>query len=257
MRIRGATGTTGKAPRRSTQPYLFRGLLTCGLCRRLMVGSVNHGRIYYRCKASRDFVRQHGIDHPPVLYVRQESFIGPIDQFLHEELGRKRLSGTLRRLAGAQHRTIAKAEHDAASQARLRDTIADCDTKIRQYRSALDAGGDPKLSAGWIKETTAARAAAQSMLGTTGPKAERLTEAQIAQIVDGLGGMLALLRDADPLDRAEIYARLGLQMIYRPGDETVTAEIASPGIDGVLDVCRRGDLNPHFQHTRWKQVCMR
>ena len=210
-----------------------------------MVGSFNHGRVYYRYNASRDYVRQHKIDHPPCLYLRQESLTGPIDQFLHEELGERILSGTLGRLAAAQHRSITPLENDDVEEARWRQTIADCDEKLKRYRAALDAGGDPALIAGWIKETTAIRAATQAMLGAKPVRRQRLTEDQIAKIVEGLGGLLALLHNADPLDRTEIYARVGLQMTYRPGTETVIAEVISPAIDGVLDVCPRGDLNPH------------
>jgi site-specific DNA recombinase len=52
-----------------------------------------------------------------------------------------------------------------------------------------------------------------------------MTDAQIAKIVDGLGGLLGVLQNADPTDRAEIYARVGLQMTYRPGTQTVIAEV--------------------------------
>jgi len=38
-----------------------------------MEGSFNHGRLYYRCAASRDFVRQHKISHPPCLYLREDT----------------------------------------------------------------------------------------------------------------------------------------------------------------------------------------
>lgn len=113
-----------------------------------MVGSFNHGRVYYRCNASRDYVRQHKIDHPPCLYLRQESLTGPIDQFLHEELGERILSGTLGRLAAAQHRSITPLENDDVEEDRWRQTIADCDAKLKRYRAALDAGGDPVLIAG-------------------------------------------------------------------------------------------------------------
>jgi site-specific DNA recombinase len=70
LRVRGTNGETGKAPRRSSRPYLYRGLITCGLCGRLM------------------------------------SLIGPIDQFLHEELTRTDLPATLRQLVAAQHRSV-------------------------------------------------------------------------------------------------------------------------------------------------------
>jgi hypothetical protein len=42
-----------------------------------------------------------------------------------------------------------------------------------------------------------------------------MTEAEIQAVVDALGGLLGLLRDADARDRAEIYSRVGLQMRYR------------------------------------------
>jgi hypothetical protein len=44
---------------------------------------------------------------------------------------------------------------------------------------------------------------------------------------------------AEQADRAEIYARIGLQMIYRPGTETVLAEIRSTGVDRVHMWCPR------------------
>jgi site-specific DNA recombinase len=78
------------------------------------------------------------------------------------------------------------------------------------------------------------------MLGAQSAKPQRMTEEQIAKIVEGLGGLLGLLHSAHPMDRAEIYARLGLRMTYRPGVETVVAEVISSTIDGVLDVCPRG-----------------
>jgi hypothetical protein len=75
-----------------------------------------------------------------------------------------------------------------------------CDTKLAQYRAALDAGGDA----------------------------------------------LGLLHNADQTDRAEVYARIGLQMTHRPGTETMIAGAISPAIDGVLDVCPRPDVGPAY-----------
>jgi site-specific DNA recombinase len=68
-----------------------------------------------------------------------------------------------------------------------------------------------------------------------------MSEDQIALIVDALGGLLGLLADADPRDRADIYARVGLQMVYRPGTETVLAQVTSSAVDGVANVCPRTD----------------
>jgi site-specific DNA recombinase len=180
-----------------------------------------------------------------VLYLREDAIAGPIDRFLHEELGHRNLAANLRKLAAAQHRSVTDDEARGASEEHLRQTLAECDTKLAQYRAALDAGGDAAV-VGWIKETTAIRAATRAMLGAQPTRPQRMTDQQIAKIVEGLGGLLGLLHNADPTDRAEIYARVGLHMTYRPGTETVIAEVISPAIDGVLDMCPRGGLEPQL-----------
>lgn len=47
---------------------------------------------------------------------------------------------------------------------------------------------------------------------------------QIASIVTALGDILAVLADADPADKAEIYSQLGLRLTYQPGQRIVRAE---------------------------------
>ena len=51
-----------------------------------------------------------------------------------------------------------------------------------------------------------------------------MTRDQIASIVTALGDILAVLADADPADKAEIYTQLGLRLTYQPGQRTVRAE---------------------------------
>ena len=103
--------------------------------------------------------------------------------------------------------------------------IADCDRKLAGYRAALDAGGDPATISRWITETTAERAryAARARLAT--PRAP-MTREQITSVVTALGDILAVLADADPADKAEIYGQLGLRLTYQPGRRIVHAEAA-------------------------------
>ena len=75
-----------------------------------------------------------------------------------------------------------------------------------------------------MRKTTAVRNAAEARRGLLAGRPTRTSEDQIQAIVDAL---LGLLRLAEPRERAEIYARVGLQMIYRPGTETVLAQITS------------------------------
>ncbi len=51
-----------------------------------------------------------------------------------------------------------------------------------------------------------------------------MTREQIASHVTALGDILAVLRDADPADKAEIYSQLGLRLTYQPGQRIVRAE---------------------------------
>jgi site-specific DNA recombinase len=199
-KTRGTAGESGRAPRRSVRPYLFRGLITCWLCGRRMVGNPNHGRLYYRCKASRDLVRQHDLPHPPLLYLREDSIADQIDRFLYEELRGDNLAGSIRQLADAHHRAELAAYEANDQSAGLRQTVAECDAKIARYRATLDAGGDPALIAGWISETSAIRAATLARIGIAAGPPQRLSEDQIAALVDGFGSLLGILRAADPRD---------------------------------------------------------
>jgi hypothetical protein len=175
VKTRGTNGDAGRAPRHTSHPYLFRGLINCGVCDRKMVGNPNHGRLYYRCTASRDYVRKHRISHPPALYLREEAITRPVDEFLRDELTGRNLTDNLRRVAEAQHRAALAAYGDTGEIEKLRQAIADADQKINGYRATVDAGGDPALIAGWIAETTAIKKAALARLGLTEAPPQRMT----------------------------------------------------------------------------------
>ncbi|MEU4565002.1 zinc ribbon domain-containing protein, partial [Actinoplanes sp. NPDC023936] len=246
VKSRGTNSEAGRAPRRTTRPYLFRGLITCGICGRRMVGNLNHGRLYYRCTASRDFVRQQQISHPPVLYLREDQIIGPVDRFLRDELTGPALTDNLRRVADAQHRAALAANNSEDDTETIRQTITDADAKIDRYRAALDAG-DPTLIAEWITETTAIKKAAQARLGLTEAAPQRMTEDQLDAIVTAFIDLLKLIQGADPHDRAELYSRIGLRMTYQSGQKTLKAEVVSDDFGRVYNVCPRGDLNPRMR----------
>jgi hypothetical protein len=83
----------------------------------------------------------------------------------------------------------------------------------------LDAGGEPALIAGWITEATTTKKTAQARLGLTEVPPQRMTSDQLDAIADAFNDLFALLQDADPRDKAELYSRIGLRMTYRPGPE--------------------------------------
>jgi site-specific DNA recombinase len=75
----------------------------------------------------------------------------------------------------------------------------------------------------WITETTAERARLVARTRPAPPRAA-MTGEQIASIVTAPGDILAVLRDADPADKAEIYSQHGLRLTYQPGQRVVRAE---------------------------------
>ncbi len=137
--------------------------------------------------------------------------------------------------------------HDEERAARAADAqriITDCDQRLVRYRAALEAGTDPALIAGWTAEVNAKRAAAQTQLRSATGGSTRMTADEINTIVTALGNILHVLRDADPADKAKIYAGVGLRLTYQPGQNKVIAE-AQPSAIMYEGSCPRGDLNPH------------
>ncbi len=53
-----------RKPRRTPRPYIFRGLLFCGVCERRMQGSWNNGKPHYRCVFPSQYAQANKLDHP-------------------------------------------------------------------------------------------------------------------------------------------------------------------------------------------------
>jgi site-specific DNA recombinase len=52
-----------------------------------------------------------------------------------------------------------------------------------------------------------------------------MTRQEIESTVTALAGLLAVIRDADPPDKAEIYTRLGLKLTYQPAGQIARTEM--------------------------------
>ena len=105
--------------------------------------------------------------------------------------------------------------------------LRDCDAKLARYRAALDAGADPAVVTGWISQVQAERTAAEALLSGTNPgkSSRRMTAEEIATLVGQLDDILAVLAQADPADKAEVYHQLGLRLTWHHETQTAHAEI--------------------------------
>lgn len=110
------------------------------------------------------------VEHPPNVHVAEHEVLAPLDVWLAGLFAPDRLADTLRCFCDAQDD---RPDPAATAAARI---IAECYAKLARYRSALEAGGDPAVVAGWIAETQAARAAAAGPSRPARPANCRMTE---------------------------------------------------------------------------------
>jgi site-specific DNA recombinase len=94
----------------------------------------------------------------------------------------------------------------------------------------------------WVAEVQAEKVTAEARLRQlTGRK--MMTTEEIAHLVNALGNIVNVLREADPADKAEVYRHIGLSLTYQPEDRLIEAEARPNG--SCTSLCPRGDLNPH------------
>lgn len=208
-----------KKPRRTSRPYLLRGLLHCGLCSRRMQGAWSHGRPSYRCKYPTEYALIEPSAHPRMVYLREDEVVPALDRWLARIFEPQSVETTCRALATEQ----AAAPEGGARVVAAREAIAECDERLARYREALDSGADPAVVAGWIREVEADRRKAEQTLRGSRP-APSWSPQDIRRLVQSLGDIINVLASADARKRAELYASLGLSMTYQPGQSRVVVE---------------------------------
>ena len=216
--LAGRTGGQHK-PHRSRHDYALRGLLVCGLCDRRMQGHWANAAPYYRCAFATEYGLANHVQHPRNVTLRQDAILGPLDKWLFRKFDARHLAQTIDELTAAAKLPPAPTDGpDGEAAAR----IAVCDRKLTGYRAALDAGGTRRRLPVDHRDHRRAR----RLVARTRPATRRapMTREQIASVVTALGDILAVLRDADPADKAEIYSQLGLRLTYQPGQRIVRAE---------------------------------
>ena len=72
-----------------------------------------------------------------------------------------------------------------------------------------------------------------------------MTPEEIRGLVEALGNIQVVLRDAHPQDKWEVYRQLGLILTYHPDKHLVHAAVNLDAHQWGYGACPRGDLNPH------------
>jgi site-specific DNA recombinase len=118
-----------------------------------------------------------------------------------------------------------------------RDNIKSCDARLNRYRAALEAGTDPVLVQQRAAQVQAEKAVAEAALRSASGR-RHMTAKEIGALVEALSGIAAILRAAEPQDKADVYRQLGIKLTYKPGPRLIQAE-ALPS-DACISCVRRG-----------------
>jgi site-specific DNA recombinase len=188
--------------------YMLAGIIRCGTCGRRMEGAWNHGRAYYRCQVHRDDPADRG-DHPSTIYVKEAALLPGLDGWLGELFDEEHLDGTCDALAKA-------AEPDPEDETRrneIRRRISALDADLDSYRAVVRNEPDAAPAVGkWIAEAVQERRRLETLLGVQ--PTTRLTKDDIRALVASLHDITGTLAQADPVDKAVVYAEMGITVTY-------------------------------------------
>ncbi|WP_433653627.1 zinc ribbon domain-containing protein [Micromonospora zamorensis] len=220
-------------------PYVFRGLIYCAACDRRMQGQYSHGDAYYRCRFPQEYALANQVQNPSNVYLREDTLTDPLDTWLASAFAAGRIEQTITAMTDAQ-----PPDQPPPLATAAQTIIKECDAKLERYRAALDAGADPAVVTEWISQTQAERARARAeadLHAHSSNRPRRMSRTEIKDLVQALGDIAAVLRDADPTDKAEVYRQLGLRLIYQPETQTVRAAVDLSAHRGAM-VCVRGGI---------------
>lgn len=240
LEVKGRRAVVRRA-RTTGRVYPLRSRLHCGLCGRRMQGSWNNQQPYYRCTFANEYATANHVQHPRSLYLREADVLPAVDGWLAWLFDPVRRDDTVALIAGSQQ----EAQGAEAARHAAEEKIAECDTKLARYRTALEAGTDPAIVSQWIQEVEADRALARAQIDEQEDAPQRLEAGEIAAQLDQIGDVGAMIRDADREDKAALYAGLELRLTYYPAKRIVRVEANLNSHDMYKRSCPRGDLNPH------------
>lgn len=204
---------TSQTRRRTPRPYVLRGLLFCAASERRMSSHWVNNAACYRCRFPEEYALANKVCHPLNVYVREDRVVPRLDRWLAGVFEPAHIERTLDQLASAQQ----PRSRDAELAAGLRRELAETDRKLARYRVAIEAGADPVIVAGWMRDVQAARAEAEIRLKRLGSApVQKLDRDQVAAMIRDLGDMVSVLGDVEPARKAKIYATLGLRLTYQP-----------------------------------------
>lgn len=206
--------------RPTPRPYLLRGILFCGVCRRRMQGNWNNDVAHYRCRYPQEYALTSVIDHPKNVYLRQDTVVPRLDEWLTGMFDPANIDATCEQMAAV---AMAGNEGQEAKRVMAERSLRECDRRLAKCRKLLYEGTDPKIVSEWISEVQAERLGAERTMATLAP-APAVTKDDVRRMVEAVEDKTRMLADADPITKATLYADLGITLTYEPDRRVVVVE---------------------------------
>ncbi len=214
-----------RADRPEDSRYALRGLLVCARCGRRMQGHVvsrrsGAQRLGYQCTYRNDYPRDDS--HPKTLFVAEDRVLPAVDDWLADLSSPERLDATVSDILEANRQQL----DEPPELRRARRQGADARKRLDQYLAALDAGMDPALLTERTRAAQTELASAKAVIDTYGSSGPRqMTGDQVYGLLESVGGLTALLAEADTKIRQRVYRSAGVQLRYQRTErgEKITA----------------------------------
>jgi Recombinase zinc beta ribbon domain len=214
----GGLATARKAERggRSTaRTYLLRGLVRCGNCQRKMQGATIRAGAYYRCTARTMAPGSAALaGHPKTVNLREDVVVGRLNGWLGRVFHPDNVDETVATLLEAQPKGRSRAGTGA------KERLADAEARLRRYQGAISAGVDPAALVEVMNQAQAERVAAKAEIENA-PTGESTSRAEVYAMIDSLGDVGAVIKDATAAGLARLYQKLDLQMVYNAEEQAV------------------------------------
>jgi site-specific DNA recombinase len=232
-----APATPGPRPDRpQPSPYALRGLIVCGQCGKRMQGHTvkrrsGTRRVGYQCVYRNEYPGDDS--HPKTLFLAEDRILPAVDEWLADLTGPDRLESTVMAILAADaHETT-----DSPELRRARLQASEARKKLSQYLDALEAGMDPALVTERTRIAQGELATANAVMNVCdSSSAGELSEQQLRELLEGVGGLTALLANSNSAERQHVYRAAGVHLRYQRSEEgeriTASLRVGLFGVGG-------------------------
>jgi site-specific DNA recombinase len=245
-----APATPGPRPDRTGHSrYALRGLLICARCGRRMQGHLvrrrsGAQRLGYQCTYRTDYPADES--HPKTLFIAEDRVLPAVDRWLADLTSAERLDATVAEILEADRQQF----DEPPELRRAQREADDARKRLDQHLAALDAGMDPILLTERTRTAQADLAAAKTVIDSYGSsKTREMTGDQVYGLLKSVGGLTALLGEADTEVRQRVYRSAGVHLRYQRTEkgEKITACLRV----GLFRVGGPSRANPDWRIQPW------